>query len=62
MHSAPVILFPYGPKPLIFVSAFELALEYPEASWFVYPIPSAYDTAYSEGIDETVWLRQAGGK
>jgi hypothetical protein len=61
-HSAPVILFPYGPKPLIFVSAFELALEYPEASWFVYPIPLAYDTAYSEGVDETVWLGQAGGK
>jgi len=55
-RSAPVILFPYGPKPLIFVSALQLSLSYAEASWFVYPIPSSYDVAYSEGVHETSWL------
>ncbi|MFQ5852219.1 MAG: hypothetical protein ACE5JU_16750 [Candidatus Binatia bacterium] len=55
-HRAPVILFPYGPKPLLFVSAFVLAGEYPEASWFVYPIPWSYDVPYSEGNGGTLWV------
>jgi len=53
---APVILFPYGPKPLIFLAAYELARAYPEASWFVYPIPSRYDSDYTEGAQSTVWF------
>jgi hypothetical protein len=57
---APVILFPYGPKPLIFAAAFELVRAYPEASWFVYPIPARYDADYTEGIAETFWLVPAG--
>jgi hypothetical protein len=55
-HKAPVILFPFGPKPLMFASALELALEYPEASWFAYPMPEAYDARYTEGTSETYWL------
>lgn len=55
-HEAPVILFPYGPKPLVFASALQLSLRYPEASWFVYPIPLTYDVSYSEGIYETDWF------
>lgn len=53
---APVILFPFGSKSFIFVAGFVLASEYPQGSWFVYPIPSSYDVNYSEGIDRTVWL------
>jgi len=53
---APIILFPFGPKSLLFVVAAQLAAEYPEASWFVYPVPSIYDANYSEGIGRTVWL------
>lgn len=53
---APVILFPFGPKSLLFLVAAQLAAEYPEASWFVYPVPSMYDANYSEGIGRTVWL------
>ncbi|MCI0604588.1 hypothetical protein L0156_16500 [bacterium] len=53
---APVILFPYGPKLLLFFVALQLSSEYPEASWFVYPIPAAYDINYSEGIESTLWL------
>jgi hypothetical protein len=55
-YSAPVLLFPYGPKPLLLFSATQLAFRYPEASWFVYPIPASYDLNYSEGIDKTLWF------
>ena len=57
---APVILFPFGPKSLIFSAAYHLCCEYPEASWFVYPIPSSYDVTYSEGIQKTYWLSPHG--
>jgi hypothetical protein len=53
---APVILFPFGAKSFIFVAGFVLASEYPQGSWFVYPIPNKYDVNYSEGIDRIVWL------
>jgi hypothetical protein len=55
-YSAPVILFPFGPKSLLFLTAFLLTAEYPDASWFVYPIPTSYDVDHSEGIERTVWL------
>jgi hypothetical protein len=59
--SAPIIIFPYGPKSLIFFAAYQLASEYPDATWFVYPIPSGYDVNYSEGIEETLWLLPENG-
>jgi hypothetical protein len=55
-YEAPVMLFPYGPKSLIFFSALQLSSEYPEASWFVYPILSTHFVSYSEGIENTMWL------
>lgn len=57
--NAPAILFPYGPKTLLFISAFSLAKNYYDNSWFVYPIPMSYDSSYSEGIGELMWLRLA---
>lgn len=53
---APIILFPYGPKAMVFAIAYQLTMEYPESSWFVYPIPSIYDVYYSFGIEQTLWL------
>jgi hypothetical protein len=55
-HEAPVILFPFGPKSMVFAAAHRLAGRYPESSWFVYPIPSSYDAEYSSGLDDTIWL------
>ena len=55
-HEAPIILFPYGPKSLLFFSALQLSSRYPEASWFVYPILSSHFVSYSEGIENTMWL------
>lgn len=57
---APVIVFPYGPKCLLFQTALQLSSDYPQASWFVVPIPVAYDVNYSEGADRTVWLVPCG--
>jgi hypothetical protein len=59
-YKAPVILFPYGPKSLIFYTALQVCSEYPEAAWFVYPVPAAYDVNYSEGIEKTLWLMYGG--
>lgn len=53
---APVILFPYGPKPHVFGMTYELARRYFENSWFVYPVPASYDATYSEGVGEVLWL------
>jgi len=55
-YDAPVILFPFGPKSFLFLTALSLAAAYPEASWFVYPIPTSYDVNYSEGLERTTWL------
>jgi hypothetical protein len=54
-YEAPVILFPYGPKLLVFSAAFELAEKYRQASWFVYPVPTSYPATYSEGVEKTIW-------
>src|SRR5258708_35772155 len=43
LQSGPLFLFPFGPKSLVFPAALYLASEYPEGSWIVYPIPTAYD-------------------
>jgi len=55
-EGAPILLFPFGPKSLIFSVALQLASKYPESSWFVYPIPFSYDLDYSDGIGQIVWL------
>lgn len=55
-HNSPVLLFPYGPKSLIFIVARRLSLEYPDWSWFVYPIPLGHVAAFSEGIERLIWI------
>ena len=51
---APTILFPFGPKTLTLASAFLLARDYPEAAWFVYPIPRTHDVDVTYGVEEIV--------
>lgn len=53
---APIILYPFGPKSLIFASAKYLLEYYPHGSWFVYPVPAGYDLTYSEGSGGTYWF------
>lgn len=54
--SAPVILLPNGPKSLVFFTALKLVMEYPNGSWFVYPVPAGYDVDYSEGTAGISWF------
>jgi len=56
---APVVLFPFGPKPLVLLTALQLSAEYSEAAWFVYPVPASYDINYTEGIQGCLWLTPA---
>jgi hypothetical protein len=56
-HDAPVMLFGYGPKPLVFFAALRLAESYPEGAWFVYPIPERYDLQYTSGVDRSIWYQ-----
>lgn len=59
VQKAPLVLFPYGPKPFLFQAAIESARVYPQNTWFVYPIPSSYDASYSEGISTVLWYKVA---
>lgn len=55
-YEAPIVLFPYGPKSLVFTVARYLSMEYPESSWFVYPIPLAHAAEFSEGTERLMWI------
>ena len=55
-HEAPLILYPFGPKTLIYSASEALLHGYPNDSWFVYPVPAGYDISYSEGIGQTYWF------
>lgn len=56
VSDSPLVLFPYGPKPLVFEAARACASRYPRGSWFVYPVPASYDAFASEGIERTMWI------
>lgn len=58
--NAPLFLFPFGPKPVIFTCSLWLSAEYPEASWFVYPVPVSYDVNYSFGLQGVSWFSARG--
>lgn len=54
-YGSPIMLFPYGPKSLVFAVALQLSIEYPEWSWFVYPVPLAHVSEFSEGTERLIW-------
>jgi hypothetical protein len=56
---SPVVLFPFGPKPFVFLAAMQLAAQPNSQAWFVYPIPNSYDVDYSYGTGRTVWFCRA---
>jgi hypothetical protein len=56
-RTAPVIIYPFGPKFVVFCAAHTMSREYPAASWFVYPVPTDYPPDYSFGISETMWFQ-----
>ena len=58
--NAPILLFPFGPKIILFLVATRLASSYPGGSWFVYPVPFGYSVDYSTGIEQTLWTGLGG--
>ena len=54
---SPIILFPFGPKIVAFISSLYLARHYPAASWAIYPIPKTHPLDYSDGVRATKWYR-----
>lgn len=50
-----IVIYPFGPKPLVFEVARALAATRADASWFVYPVPHRYDIAYSAGDGLVTW-------
>jgi hypothetical protein len=51
-QEAPIVVFPYGPKWMLFVTSARLSQTYASGSWFVYAVPIRYDV-HSEGVGRT---------
>ncbi|MGE3513325.1 MAG: hypothetical protein AB7N65_31075 [Vicinamibacterales bacterium] len=60
VDGAPIVLFPYGPKPVIFGAAYRLAIDYGKASWALYTVRDSHSLSYCEGFEETVWIGHRG--
>jgi hypothetical protein len=52
----PVVIYPFGPKLMVFSALYIARRQYPEASWMVYPVARTHSINYSEGILRTVWV------
>jgi hypothetical protein len=52
---APIFMYPFGPRSLVFVVGYVLAKEYPRRSWVVYPVPSFHDARSTEGVGDSYW-------
>jgi hypothetical protein len=53
---APIVLYPFGPKLVVFLYAFAMAAHYPRGSWAIYPVARTHPLNYSDGVDEVRWL------
>jgi hypothetical protein len=50
-----LMLYPFGPKPLIFGVSLFAASRYLLGTWYTYPIPRTYDLDYTVGVGTTHW-------
>lgn len=50
-----LVLYPFGPKPLVFGASLFAVSNYLLGSWYVYPVPRTYDLDYSVGIGASYW-------
>jgi hypothetical protein len=50
-----LMLYPFGPKPLIFGASLFAARSYLRGTWYAYPIPRTYDLDYTVGVGTTHW-------
>ena len=52
--SCPAVVFPFGPKWMLFAATSQLSRKYRDHTWFVYAVPTKHDD-YSEGVGATLW-------
>jgi hypothetical protein len=50
-----LMLYPFGPKPLVFGASLFAASSYLLGTWYTYPIPRTYDLDYTVGVGATRW-------
>ena len=50
-----LVLYPFGPKPLIFGASIFALSSYLLGTWYAYPIPRTYDLDYTVGVGTTYW-------
>jgi hypothetical protein len=50
-----LMLYPFGPKTIVFGASFFCADHYLLGTWYSYPIPRTYDLDYTVGIGTTHW-------
>jgi hypothetical protein len=50
-----LMLYPFGPKPLIFGASLFAVGNYLLGTWYTYPIPRTYDLDYTVGVGTTYW-------
>jgi hypothetical protein len=50
-----LMLYPFGPKPLVFGVSLFAANSYLRGTWYTYPIPRTYDLDYTVGVGTTHW-------
>ena len=47
---SPVVIYPFGPKPLCLTAAIATYSTNKLRSWYVYPVPSRYSIAHAAGV------------
>jgi hypothetical protein len=56
-EESPVILFPFGPKPVTLALALAFHDWGVDEAWAVYPIPEKFSVSYSSGVDDILVFR-----
>lgn len=57
--SVPIVLFPFGPKNLVFSVSYLLARLYPHWSWCICPVSRTHPLDYSFGVAGILTIRRA---
>lgn len=57
----PIVLYPFGPKPMALSAALTLCNWPDTEAWAVYPVPEKFDAAYSTGVDSLIIYKVQGG-
>jgi hypothetical protein len=52
-----LVLYPFGPKPLILQTALTTVGLLGSLVWYCYPIPHSYDVDYTLGCGSTLFFR-----